>query len=141
MSWNRVSEWEKEERPGYVLLTPRGGGATTPLLIPGWTLDDLEILMRDMTADSSGPEPPASPVEDIAPTPAPAVEPAPPTGAPDAVPAPDPSGAERHRQRKGGKPWKAVVTVVLLGLLATAVILVLLQSAGIISWGFLGPTA
>ncbi|MGA2931526.1 MAG: hypothetical protein ABSE98_05495 [Acidimicrobiales bacterium] len=124
MSWNRVSEWEGEERPGYVLLTPRGGGATTPLLIPGWTLDDLEILMRDMTADSSGPEPAASPVEDVAPT-----------------PAPDPSGAERHRHRMGGKPWKAVVTLVLLGVLATAVILVLLQSAGIISWGFLGPTA
>jgi hypothetical protein len=33
------------------------------------------------------------------------------------------------------------VVIVLLGVLATAVALVLLQSAGIISWGFLGPTA
>ena len=33
------------------------------------------------------------------------------------------------------------MTVVLLGVLATAVTLVLLQSAGVISWGFLGPIA
>ena len=33
------------------------------------------------------------------------------------------------------------MTVVLLGVLATAVALVLLQSAGVISWGFLGPVA
>ena len=33
------------------------------------------------------------------------------------------------------------MTVVLLAVLAAAVTLVLLQSAGIISWGFLGPTA
>ncbi len=37
--------------------------------------------------------------------------------------------------------WKAVATVLLLGLLVAAVTLVLLQSAGVISWGFLGPTA
>jgi hypothetical protein len=34
-----------------------------------------------------------------------------------------------------------VVTVTLLCVLAAAVALVLLQSAGIISWGLLGPTA
>jgi hypothetical protein len=34
-----------------------------------------------------------------------------------------------------------VITVVLLGVLATAVIVVLLQSAGIIDWSFLGPVA
>jgi type II secretory pathway pseudopilin PulG len=34
-----------------------------------------------------------------------------------------------------------LVTVVILGVLATAVILVLLQSAGIIDWNFLGPVA
>ncbi len=33
------------------------------------------------------------------------------------------------------------MTVVLLGVLAAAVMLVLLQSAGVISWGFLGPMA
>ena len=36
---------------------------------------------------------------------------------------------------------RTVVTVALLGVLATAIALVLLQSAGVISWGFLGPTA
>ena len=33
------------------------------------------------------------------------------------------------------------MTVVLLGVLATAVVVVLLQSAGVISWNFLGPVA
>ena len=33
------------------------------------------------------------------------------------------------------------MTVVLLGVLAAAVVLVLLQSAGVISWSFLGPMA
>ena len=47
MSWDRVSQWEIEERRGGVLLTLRGGGAITPLVVPGWTLDDLEAVMRD----------------------------------------------------------------------------------------------
>jgi hypothetical protein len=141
MSWARVSQWDIQERKGYVVLTLRSEGAATPLTVPGWTPDDLEILLRDLTAGSTGDAPPTLPVVDVAPTPAPAVEPAPPTGAPDAVPAEDPSGSERPRQHNGGKPWKTVVTVVLLGLLATTVTLVLLQSAGIISWSFLGPTA
>jgi hypothetical protein len=37
--------------------------------------------------------------------------------------------------------WKILVTVALLGALATAVTVVLLQSAGVISWSFLGPVA
>jgi hypothetical protein len=36
---------------------------------------------------------------------------------------------------------RTLVTVALLGALATAIILVLLQSAGVISWGFLGPAS
>jgi hypothetical protein len=36
-------------------------------------------------------------------------------------------------------PWKVVVAIALLGVLATAVTIVLLQSAGIIDWSFLGP--
>ncbi len=36
-------------------------------------------------------------------------------------------------------PWKVVAAVALLGVLATAVTIVLLQSAGIIDWSFLGP--
>jgi hypothetical protein len=36
---------------------------------------------------------------------------------------------------------RTLVTVALLGVLATAIVVVLLQSAGVISWGFLGPTS
>ena len=88
--------------------------------------------MRDLTADSPGPEPPAPPAVN----PAPAYERADPTGAGAVV-----SRSERRRQRRRGLPWKSVVTVVLLLVLAAAVTVVLLQSAGLISWGFLGPTA
>jgi hypothetical protein len=105
MPWSRVSQWEIEERRGGVLLTLRGGGATTPLVVPGWSLDDLEAVMR--TAAGTAPATPRTP-------------------ATPAMPA---------------LSWKVIATVVLLGLLATAVTLVLLQSAGVISWGFLGPTA
>ena len=56
-----------------------------------------------------------------------------------------PSRMERLRRirtrRRRAPSWKGVATAVLLGLLATAVTLVLLQSAGVISWSFLGPTA
>jgi hypothetical protein len=175
MSWDRVSEWEIEERNGYVLLTLRGHGATTPLVVPGWTLDDLEVLMRDVTSGGTthtrnGPEwvvaagadgqrradvaaaaapapvtsEPATPaLVPAAPAPSPASHPPSAPEAPAAVP---PTRSER-RQRSGRAAWRrrlswrVVVTVVLLGLLATAVILVLLQSAGIIDWNFLGPVA
>jgi hypothetical protein len=185
MSWDRVSEWEIEEREGYVLLTLRGQGATTPLIVPGWTLDDLEVLMREVTSGGTArvpavPEPvvadgsdrgaggavavvaaPASAMSaPVPPAPAPVFEaPAPATDAPEqmaasaapaaAVAAPTaaaPTRAERRKRAARGAwrrrlSWRAVVTVVLLGVLATAVILVLLQSAGIIDWSFLGPVA
>jgi len=139
MSWSRVSEWEIQQRPKDLLLTLRGGGSTTPLLVPGWTLDDLEVLLRDMTADTPGPQASASPVADVAPVPGPVPQPVPPP--PDNDPAPVASRSEQRRQRRSGLRWKAVVTVVLLGVVAAAVTVVLLQSAGLISWGFLGPTA
>ena len=47
--------------------------------------------------------------------------------------------SRRGRQRR--LSWKIPVTVVLLGLLGAAVIVVLLQSAGVIHWSFLGPVA
>ncbi|HEX4175629.1 MAG TPA: hypothetical protein VHY81_06905, partial [Acidimicrobiales bacterium] len=47
----------------------------------------------------------------------------------------------RSRTRRPRVSGKAVLTVALLLVLATAVTLVLLQSAGVIDWGFLGPTA
>ena len=117
MPWDRVSQWEIEERRGGVLLTVRGGGATTPLVVPGWSLDDLEAVMRTATgAATTAPATPAAP-----------------------------SRLERRRRiwapSRPAWSWKVVATVLLLGLLATAVTLVLLQSAGVISWGFLGPTA
>jgi ribosomal protein L12E/L44/L45/RPP1/RPP2 len=46
----------------------------------------------------------------------------------------------RRRSRRLA-PWKAVVTIALLGVVAAAVLIVLLQSAGIISWSILGPTS
>ncbi|HEX3333559.1 MAG TPA: hypothetical protein VHS57_04410 [Acidimicrobiales bacterium] len=188
LSWDRVSQWEIEEGQGYVVLTLRGAGAATPLVVPGWSLDDLEVLMRDVTSDPGDYHPDGAgllvddPVDRpvagpgiesggrpengaTAAPPAPAPAPAPTTsprpaarkatkatplerGAPTAVAAPAADTrprAERRRLRQTKQPawqaWKPVVTVVLLGGLAAAVTLVLLQSAGIINWGFLGPIA
>jgi hypothetical protein len=140
MGWDRVSQWEIEERSGYVLLTLRGDGAVTPLVVRGWTLDDLEVVMRDITAGAPG----AEPVPDAA-----AVAVADATTHIAADPTervvPAQTRAERlavqPRPGRIGVPWKTVVTVTLLCVLAAAVALVLLQSAGIINWGFLGPTA
>lgn len=174
MSWDRVSEWEIEERDGYLLLTLRGHGATTPLVVPGWNLEDLEVLMRDVSSGGTAHEPnvPEPVVTDSdqgrtgtavavvatpapAPAPAPAREPetqepvseAPPTTSDTPAPAaPVPTRLERRkragpRSRRRRLSWRVAVTVALLGALAAAVILVLLQSAGIIDWGFLGPVA
>jgi len=132
LPWSRVSQWEVEERPGSVLLTLRGEGATTPLVIPGWTLDDLELLLRELTAESGGPTPAPAPGTDPAPA-APLAPPLPPASGPRA--------ARRRQRRRHRLTGKAVVTIVLLGALAVAVAVVLLQSAGVIDWGFLGPTA
>jgi hypothetical protein len=218
MSWHRISEWEIEECEGHLLLTLRGQGAATPLVIPDWSLsfDDLEVLLRDVTSDFATNEPDGSVpvVEDgnhdraaavtaaaasaaldsSAPAPAPAPASAPveteaPATAPSQAPAdaevdaeaateeaaeeeqeaapvtvvPDPTlawdqsapaveaavapkraetrqGAGRNARRRQPS-WRVPVTVVLLGVLATAVILVLLQSAGVIDWNVLGPVA
>ena len=53
----------------------------------------------------------------------------------EGAPRPAVGRAGRHRI------WKPLVTIALLGILATAVTLVLLQSAGFIDWAFLGPVA
>jgi hypothetical protein len=193
MSWDRVSEWEIEERKHDILLTLRGGGAATPLVVPGWSVNDLEVLMRELTAGSIAyvPEEPA--FEEVAGEDesaahvadeeeaeavgaeaeeaqtvvgtarlAPEPHPEPPVDAPmhqtyepvipvvaeeaEAVEATDAEGSgpatrpARHKRRRRS-PWKPVVTLFLLGVVATAVVLVLLQSAGIITWSFLGPTS
>jgi len=133
MPWDRVSQWEIEERRGGVLLTLHGDGTTTPLVVPGWTPDDLEVIMRNTAGagdeasgvDAPGDETPRDETSSRMP--------------------PAPFRMERRRRiwtrRRRAPSWKVVATAVLLGLLATAVTLVLLQSAGVISWSFLGPTA
>jgi hypothetical protein len=165
LGWDRVSEWEIEERKGYVLLTLRGRGATTPLVVPGWSLDDLELLMREITADAASARNGSGPVvtkPDVAAASAAgsataAAATAPPVAQPAPKPAPAPTPAatappsraeRRHREprprrtrRQSQLRWKPVVAVVLLAVLATAITLVLLQSAGVISWSFLGPVA
>ncbi len=136
MTWERISQWEVEERPGCVVLTLRGGGSVTPLMVKGWTLDDLEAVMRQATEGTTGP---VANVEATAPS-AVVPEADPPGATPTRAPFSEdgPAGAVVDPPRAA---WKPLVTVVLLGVVATAVALVLLQSAGIISWGFLGPTA
>ncbi|HEY6471981.1 MAG TPA: hypothetical protein VIY26_03745 [Acidimicrobiales bacterium] len=159
LGWDRVSEWEIEERKGYLLLTLRGRGATTPLVVPGWSLDDLELLMREITADAAGLHNGAGPVvtKSNGAAAAAAASAAPKTMLPVAQPAPapapaaaaPPSRAERRQQaprpprkrRQFQLGWKPVVTMVLLAVLAGAITLVLLQSAGVINWSFLGPVA
>jgi hypothetical protein len=153
LTWDRVSAWEIEELEGDVVLTLQGAGAATPLLISGWSATDLAARLRQLT-DQPAQVTDSAQVEEAD---APAAEPRGaaklgvvelPGPAPGAGDKTDESGAAReraadrvwHRLTGSPLPWKAVVTVALLGVLAAAVTLVLLQSAGIISWNFLGPT-
>jgi hypothetical protein len=139
MTWERISQWELQERPGCVVLTLRGGGSVTPLMVKGWTLEDLETVMREATTGASDPPPAAATVTSEPPaSEPPASEAVEPEAAPGAVP----RSARRHAagppRRNAGRVF---VTIVLLIALAAAVTLVLLQSAGVISWSFLGPVA
>jgi hypothetical protein len=156
MRWERVTQWEIAERPDCIVLTLRGGGSVTPLMVKGWTLENLEAVMRDVTEANSGPVDSAA-----APAPAAVGEQAPPAvgaadvpdadvdadatdpeAGPGAVTRSKPRAARRQAKRRPRRDvWKPLVTIVLLGVLATAVALVLLQSAGVISWSFLGPVA
>jgi hypothetical protein len=145
MTWERISQWELEERPGCIVLTLRGGGSVTPLMVKGWSLEDLETVMRDATEATTGPEDRSDPEPEPAAPEAflPPAVPEPPTPHSEAVLEPvQPRSARRQAARRPRRSaWKALVTVVLLGVLATAVVVVLLQSAGVISWSFLGPVA
>jgi hypothetical protein len=139
MTWERVSQWEIEERPGCVVLTLRGGGSVTPLMVKGWTPEDLETVMREATAASTTGRAAAG-------TPAVADDTAPGSErVENKAPATShvqPRVARRLAARRPPRrAWKVLVTIVLLGALATAVTVVLLQSAGVISWSFLGPVA
>ncbi len=153
MTWERIAQWEIQERPGCVVLTLRGGGSVTPLMVKGWTLEDLETVMREATTGATDPSPAATVTSDGESHPrrrrgalrgspqSEAVEPG--AATPEAHrAAPVPRSARRQAARPPRRSaWRVFVTIVLLGALATAVTLVLLQSAGVISWSFLGPVA
>jgi hypothetical protein len=152
LSWDRVTKWELEDRRGGVLLTLRGDGAVTPLLVPRWSVDDLAAVLRDATTQTAPVDPaapwapaPSAPAAEIVEAPAqveePAVVAAAATPEAEAEPASPSSAREERRGKSRFTRRKVVVTVVLLGVLAAAVTLVLLQSAGVIHVGFLGPTA
>jgi hypothetical protein len=137
MGWDRISQWELEERPDCIVLTLRGGGSVTPLVVKGWTFDDLETVMRQATEGREVPEVTADAAPGDGGTPGTGS-----AGEGDGVPSPRTPGVRGQTRSRPRRPaWRPIVTVVLLALLATAVTLVLLQSAGVISWGFLGPTA
>ena len=53
MTWERIEQWEIQERPGCLVLTLRGGGSVTPLMVKGWT--------SRTSRPSCGRRPPASP--------------------------------------------------------------------------------
>ena len=133
MTWDRISDWTIAEMPGCLVLTLRGGGSVTPLMVKGWTLDDLDTVMRAAAADSAAP-PGAAPPGAVLPEAA-----SPEAASPEGEPVVPRTARRRAARRPRRSVWRPLVVIVLLGVLATAVALVLLQSAGIISWGFLGP--
>src|ERR1700733_9270272 len=102
MAWSRVSRWEIQERLGDVVLTLRGDGAITPLLIKGWTAADLGTLLREVTTGTSVPggfDAAAPPTPTVAPRPAPR------------------AGRRKGRRRARGQVragWKGAATVTLL---------------------------
>ena len=107
MTWDRVSQWEIEEHDGYVLLTLRGGGSTTPIVVRDWTLDDLEVVIREVTTGAAGATP-TSGLEAVAKpdlAPAPVLTPTPETKAsPTAADAEvAPERERRSRERSGAR--------------------------------------
>jgi hypothetical protein len=173
LPWDHVSEWTIEAHGQGVLLTLRGKSSDLRLMIPRWTSERLDAVLRHVTSHTAKfekmpaettPEetaPEATTPERTTPEESTPLESTPgdgPARRPLAATAPErvdrsrpparttksrTAAHARGRRRRTVRrvTWKAVVTIVLLALLATAVTLVLLQSAGIIDWGFLGPTA
>ena len=91
LSWARITEWEIEQRRGGVLLTLRGGGSVTPLVIPRWNVDELDLILREVTSQlvEPLPEPPSVVSAPVVSAPAPA----PPIVRPPVVPVPAPAPA------------------------------------------------
>ncbi len=151
MTWERIEQWDLDEQPDCIVLTLRGGGSVTPLMVKGWSLADLDTVMRDATEGTAEADAATnSPVPAVAEELSPSAETAPPPQPPpqtQAQPQPprEPAQPRASRRQAARRPrrsaWKTLVTVVLLGVLATAVVVVLLQSAGVINWSFLGPVA
>jgi hypothetical protein len=50
LPWSEISEWEIERRRGGVRLFLRGGGAVTSLVVPGWSVEDLDGVLGQVTA-------------------------------------------------------------------------------------------
>ena len=98
MSWERIAQWEIEERPDCVVLTLRGGGSVTPLMVQGWTVEDLETVMRETTGGGAGP---ATIVADEAPAPARRSPSRRPTTTAQLLEATRDGGAARPRGRRG----------------------------------------
>jgi hypothetical protein len=169
LAWSRVAQWQIEEDQTGLVLTLRGGGATTPLAIRGWSLPDLDALMRRFTGHSATlattPRGDAESAHSMAQTKSDGRPPGvvdllgtashsqPPVATAALRPVVDPGAdaegrpAEEALATAPGGRWlermtpKAAIAVALLGLFALAVTIVLLQSAGIITWSFLGPTS
>ena len=132
------------------MLTLQGDGAATPLLIPGWSAADLGALLSRLSEQQAGPptrdqvragRPNAGAGAGTQGTQSPGVVEL--LGSAAKAGGDDEKDAVAAKGRGSRRlvPWKAVVTIVLLGVLATAVTIVLLQSAGVISWNVLGPTS
>jgi len=49
MDWEGITEWEIVSRRGGVRLIFRGGGAVTPMVVPGWDVDALDAALRSAT--------------------------------------------------------------------------------------------
>ena len=152
MTWERIEHWDLDEQPDCIVLTLRGGGSVTPLMVKDWSLADLDTVMRDATkgtaeadAATNSPVPAVaeelSPSAETAPPPAPQTQTQPTSRSRAREPAQPRASRRQAARRPRRSAWKTLVTVVLLGVLATAVVVVLLQSAGVIYWSFLGPVA
>jgi hypothetical protein len=49
MDWERITEWEIVSRRGGVRLIFRGGGAVTPMVVPGWDVGALDAALQAAT--------------------------------------------------------------------------------------------
>ena len=66
LPWEQITEWELEQRSGSVRLVLRGGGAVTALVVPRWSVGDLDAALRHAAAPAPDPADPADPVDPVA---------------------------------------------------------------------------